>query len=222
MSRAACAVIAPLVLGALGLIVVAARDGSTLAYPLGTTSSTVAVVLPPGSTACQGPLSVPRSGGFDRVVMQLGTYRRAGPPLTVAVRDTLGRPIRRSKLAGGYADVDRAPRHSVQFPRLISGSRLSICIENRGRTQVAVYGSGGNATRESTATLDGAPIDRDLNLELRRPRRTYLASLDVMLRRARLWRSPRVGPLTYGLVLVTLTVLAGASLVVLVRRCSDG
>jgi hypothetical protein len=191
---------------------------TTLAFPLGTTTSAVVLDLKPRDTMCQGPIDVPSYGAFDRVVIQLGTYRARGPSLTVSVRDRVGRSIAARHLPGGYPDVDRAPRHTIQFGRLLRGRSVSVCVRNEGARKVAIYGSGDNASRTSTAQVNGRPIGRDVNLEFRRPPRSYASMLGAMLRRAALWRTPRLSGVAYGLLLVALVAGAATAGLVATKR----
>jgi hypothetical protein len=206
------------VIGALALTVVVVRDRTTLAFSLGTTTSTIAVILEPRSTACQAPIDVPSYGRFDRLVVQVGTYGASGPSLAVVVRDGSGRNVARGRLPGGYPDVGQAPRHVVVLDGSPRGRGLAVCLTNHGSTRVAIYGSGDNASKSSTATLDGKRVGRDMNIEFRRPGRTFASIFGSILDRAVLWRAPRLTGPVYGALLVALVVGAGTALMIATRR----
>jgi len=194
--------------------------GTTLAFPLGTTTSAVAVELAPGQTACQLPVDVPEYGAFDRLVVQLGTFGRRGPGLEVTVT-SLRDSVARGRLVGGYPDVNVKPRHVIRFGKMIRGRRLKICLRNVGPSRVAIYGSGDNASRSSTARLDGTPVHRDMNLEFRRPARTYASLLGSILERAALFRSPVMTGTVYAVVLSLLAFAAATALFTVIRETSD-
>lgn len=210
-----------LVVVAAGFVLLAyalLTERTTLAFPFGTASSAIAVVLQPGSTACQAPIDVPSQDAFDRLVLQLGTYKQPGPSLSVVVRDPSRRAVAAGRLRSGYPDVDRAPRHSIDLHRLVDGEALSVCVRNSGVRRVAIYGSGGDSARPSSLRVDGRQLGTDMNIEFRRPGRSFAAIADEILRRAALWRSPRLDGATYGLTLAFLLLAGTCALFIALRR----
>jgi hypothetical protein len=204
----AAGALAALVLLAWGLLADTPR-----AFTLGVTNGLVAAELQPGQQACQAPIAVPEDGGFDRVKFSLGTYKRPGPAVDVAVLPAGGgTPLRSGRLPTGYPDVDRAPSHTVTVGGVPAGRRISVCLTNRGPNKVAVYGNADLANRTSTARRDGKPLHTDLNLAFERNDRSLAALAPAIVDRAALFRAAWVGPWTYALLLLVVVLAVPALL----------
>jgi hypothetical protein len=133
------------------------------------------------------------------------------------VRGRSGALLAHGLLAGGYPDITKRPSHTIGLGRKLRPQQFEVCLRNLGHRRVAVYGSGGAANRQSTATVDGQPIDADLNLVFARPPRSYASQLGTILARAVLFRSPRLSAAAYGVALVVLVLAAALALGLAVR-----
>jgi hypothetical protein len=131
-------------------------------------------------------------------VLKLGTYHRPGPAVAVEVRDaTTHRVLRQGRIAAGYPDIAQAPDHSVRVGSLAPGHRIEVCVLNRGDRRVAVYGNAGAASRTSSASRDGKPIDADMTLEFRRSPRSVASMLGDIAGRAGLFKGGWTGAWTF-------------------------
>jgi hypothetical protein len=198
--------------GLAGLILTAARDEEDLAFTLGVNASQVAAVLKPGQEACQRPIYP--SADAAAVRFQVGTFRRAGPPLEVRSVPVQGGAAKSSAVPGGYADnsVITTPLSGVR-----EGPAIGVCVRNAGRRDVALHGGAGLADRASAVFLDGKKLDTDLTLVFERAHpRSMLSALPDMFDRAALWRPGAVGPwvfwLLLGLVALAAPLLLGWAL----------
>jgi hypothetical protein len=177
------------------------------AFTLGVVSSQAVATLPVATSVCQRPIDVPEDSGFDRVQFVLGTSGRPGPPVAVTVRSLAGQVLARGRLAAGYADITDQPSHTVGLDRAVAGGRrIVVCLANRGRRPVAVYGNADAAARNSTAYVAGRPISADIDLRFAREPRSLASLAGTIAHRASLFRPPIVGAWTY--VVVALLVVA--------------
>jgi hypothetical protein len=220
MRRAFLVVVAA---GLAGLAVHALVTSHGRAFTLGVTSAGPVAELQPGDGACQGVIDVPRNAEFDTVRLQLGTYRRPGPPVRVVVRSDGGRRLAAGAVPGGYADIADHGFHDVRMQTVGDEQRVLVCVENAGARRVAVYGNADVASRATTATApDGTPLDVDLNLEFRRSGGGSIASqVPAMLERASLFRPPGVSPWLYAVWLVLLVAAAPWALARAIGRARD-
>ncbi|HEU4703585.1 MAG TPA: hypothetical protein VFS37_13970 [Conexibacter sp.] len=204
MRRAGLLAFAVVTLGAaLALALVGAGERRTLAFTAGVLPQAPVVAVEPGATVCQGPLPVPAS--FAAVELQVGTYRAAGQPLSVVVREAGGgRTLGSGRLAGGYADVTQ---QRIEVGAVPAGGRVAVCIRNVGERRVALYGSGDAASRVSTARLDGEPAGVDVTVVLRRDEsiRT-LALVPDMLERMALFKGSWIGAWSFWTLLAIVLV----------------
>lgn len=216
------ALIACCVLAALALLGAALLGDTPRAFTLGVTNGAVAADLRPGKVVCQSPIAVPPDGEFDRVKLSLGTHRRPGPAIDVAVIPAAGgAPLGRGRLAAGYPDVDRAPSHTIAVGEVDAGQRVAVCVANHGSRKVAVYGNADAANRTSTATLDGKPLKTDLNLAFEREPRSLATLAPAIADRASLFRAAWVGPWTYVLLLAVAVLAVPVLLVRALRTAED-
>ena len=214
-----------LVLGAaiIALIALALLGDRSQAFTLGVGADAAVVKLGPRDEVCQRPIEVLES--FDRVRLQLGTYRRPGSPYSVEVRPAGGgRPLARAIVAGGYADSSvQSIRLSPEGP---AGREVAVCIRNRARQPVGVYGSSDLSNRSSTSYLNGRATGADLMLVFEFPGSKSTAELlPAIVRRAALfhggWASPAAYWVMFALLLVALGTLPALALRSALERTPD-
>jgi hypothetical protein len=211
----AAAVVAVLAVGAL--------QRNSLAFTLGVNPAVGEVILFPGQNVCQTPIDVPAGGAFDRVVVQLGSFHRAGPAVAVAVRDTATRRVlARGLVPAGYPDVGVQPTHVVRVGHVAAGRRVDVCLTDRGDRKVAVYGNADAAARTSSAVYDGKPAGVDLALIFRRSPRSQLAVLGDAASRAALFKFGWTGAWTFWLLGLLVLLAVPALLVRAVRAAATG
>src|SRR3954452_6432950 len=213
--RSARVLLAICLAGVVGLALVAVTMRTRLAFTLGVTAGGVAAGLAPRHEACQTPVAIPDAdAAFERVVVTLGTYGRPGPPVEITVAPVRGgAALAQGRLPGGYPDVDRSPRHAVEVGKVTTQAPVRVCVRNLGDHKVAVYGNGPLASRTSSATLDGRPLNSDLSLTFELDGSPSLASLvPAIFNRASLFRAGWVGAWTY--VVLALAMLLGVPLLV--------
>jgi hypothetical protein len=199
---------------AAGVILAAAlalTRESRLVYTLGVGSAAPVAVLRGGQAACQKPVNPPAER-FDRVVVSLGTFGRPGPPVDVVLRPgARGAKTIQGRLRGGYPDIAVTPEHAIAVSATLR-ARAEICLKNRGRGRVAVFGATGLANRTSSATAAGKPIGGDLAIRLERAQpRSLLSRLPDVFRHAALFKPSWVGAWTFwaltAIVLVAVPVV---------------
>jgi hypothetical protein len=184
--------------GLLVLIGVGLTDRSDEAFTLGVRSAGVAAELRPGSRACEERIEVPED--FSSVELQIGTYRRPGPPLEVSVRErtAAGPELGRGSLDGGYPDVSRA---RIGVGDIDAGRQIAVCVENGGERRVALYGNAGVAAPFSTLRVRGRRVDNDLTLVFyRSEKRSLVAELPDVFSHASLFKAGWVGAWTFWLL----------------------
>lgn len=204
MRRPAAIVLGAVVVGVIGLVLAATLRSTPLAFTLGVPPAGAVAPLNHGDIACQAPIDVPEGSAFDRVTTQVGTYGASGSPLGVSVESLGGRILASGRIPGGYPDVAQQPTHDISLNRTVQPGRVRVCIRNRGRARVAIYGGPDLAARSSTATLDDKPLGADLDLTFERAPRSYAQVVPDMLSRAALFRFPWMGAWTYVVLLVVL------------------
>jgi hypothetical protein len=208
MRSARVVVLAAMVALVVGGALIAVLHRTSLAFTLGVIRAAPAVVLAPGQQACQRPIDVPGGGAFDRVGLSVGTFQRAGSPLTLTVQHAGGRVLGRGTLAGGYPDIASVPVHHVPLDRTVGEGRVAVCVRNEGEQRVALYGNADAAARSSSAYKDGRPAKVDLSLEFERSSRSWASELPRMLDRAALFRAPWLGPWAYWILAAAFVVVA--------------
>lgn len=198
-----------LVLGVVALAVVAVTRRTPDAFSFNAPRSTPAVELRGGQVACQDPVNVPVGGAFDRVRVQLATYGRPGPELRLRVHAADGRVLATHTVPAGYPE-----RTDIAIPlgRRLDGRGYRVCFENRGRRRVAIWGTGGAAVPDSAVRVDGLEVPFDLALRFEREDHSLASVTGDVLRRATLFRSPRLNAATYGALLVVLLLGAAFAL----------
>jgi hypothetical protein len=160
------------VAGFVGLLATAVTDKRDLAFTLGVRPGQVAAVVPSQESACQSPIYVPTDA--DRVRLQVGTFGRPGPPLTISARSVQdGALVAAGKVHGGYGDVS-----TVDAPAgLPEGALVGVCVQNRGARRVALYGGPYQAARTSRLRVAGRLTGTDLTLVFERNEPRSIASL---------------------------------------------
>src|SRR4051812_20282710 len=174
MSRASIVLIGVVVAAVVAIAALATRR-TPLAFTLGVGVAGPVATLQRGDEVCQRPVDVPAGGAFDRIALSVGTFHRAGSPFVVAVRNAHGRVLSAASVAGGYPDLARQPIHRVRLNHTVRPGRVAVCVRNRGRRAVAVYGNVDVAARTSSAYKDGKPLRFDLALVFDRAPRSKLA-----------------------------------------------
>jgi hypothetical protein len=208
MRSARLVMAAVLIAGLLGLLLLAVLQRTSLGFTLGVVSSGPVAALERGSEACQRPIDVPDGGSFNRLAFVVGTfYRPHGPRLTVSVKDLGGAVLARGDVAAGYPDITAQPIHHVALDRTVAARRISVCIANRGRHRVALYGNAGAAARTSGTVLDGKPLPVDLDLKFERGDRLLADLAPLVFKRAALFGFPWEGKWLY--ILLGLALLLG-------------
>ena len=170
------------------------------------------VRLPGGASACLSHVVV--DGGSQVARFRVGTFGRPGPRLTVAAAG------RRYDVPAGFAD-NAEVAVALRPPRRTLVTR--VCITDRGRRPVALYGSDELRTRSRVAvTVDGRPVRPDVTLELDRARaRSVLGELSAVVERATRWR-PGVAPwLVWALLVAVLVGIPGGALYALGRSLAE-
>jgi hypothetical protein len=220
MRRAVAVLLGTIAAGVVGLLIVTLVDRTPLAFTLGVTRGLVAAEVPPGEVACQGTIVVPQDGEFDRVRFSLGTYFKPGPPVEVQVLDAAsGRVLARGALRGGYPDIGQAPTHAVGVGEVGARRRLRVCIANRGRAKVAIFGQLAVASASTSARLGDERLPNDLSLAFEREPRSLASLAPAILDRAALFRADWVGVWTY-LLLAAAVLLAVPWLLIRALRSS--
>jgi hypothetical protein len=187
-------------------------------FSLGVVPGGPVAELRPGDELCQGPIDV--ADDFARVTVILGTFMQSGPRLGVEVRDAAGGAVlTRGRLAAGYADNQE---QEVRMSLVPEGSRVSVCVVNRGIRRVALYGGGDAAHLPSTASIDGTPANADVAIRFLYDRpRSLLRLAPEMVDRATLFAP---GWLSSGLLwgLFALVALAVPGLLTFALARADG
>ena len=205
-----------LVLGAAitALIALAVVGDRSQAFTLGVRADAAVVKLKPRDEVCQRPIEVLES--FDHLRLQLGTYGRPGLPYSVEVRPAgAGRPLAGASVSGGYAD---SSLQSVRLSREVpTGREVAVCIRNRARQPVAVYGSSDLSNRSSTSYLNGRQTGADLTIVFEfSDSKSTAELLPAIVRRAALfhggWASPAAYWVMFALILVALATLPALAL----------
>jgi hypothetical protein len=215
MRRAAVIVcLAVFAAGVAAVLIVGATDRRALAFTLGVIPGPdPAAKLQAGQEACERGIDVPEK--FDRIQLQVGTYRRPGPPLDVTVTDSRGARLGADRIPAGYPDV------SQQFARVgdvPAGRRITVCVRAL-RGPVALYGNAGVAAPESTLTVAGKPKDNDLTLRFLREPRSTLSRVPEMFRHAALFKVSWLGAWAFW-ILAALVLLATPALAVVALRAA--
>jgi hypothetical protein len=217
--RALFAFLAVFGAGVLALVAVASQEDKSEAFTLGVTPAAVVIRLTPGHDLCQRPIEAIES--FDRVQVQIGTYRRPGPPFVVDVRDLdTGASIARRRVGAGYLDNALL---TVTLPRTVpKGKRLAVCIRGVGRRPIAPYGNSGLSNHTSGVYLDGHLRGGDLMLVFLRDKPASVLSLvPSIVTRASLFHGSWASTGAYWVLLVLLLVgpatLAGLAVRTAVR-----
>jgi hypothetical protein len=200
----------------VGLAAVALTDDRELAFTLGVRPTQVAALVEPGKRACQRPLDV--SADARSVRFQVGTFRRAGPPLTVDAGSGIQRAT--GPLPGGYGDVTW---QEVRLNReLREGERVEVCVTNRGNRRAALYGGPALAARTSSAYVDGRRVPTDIALIFERDEpSSVLSFVPTAVERAALFRPTWMGTWLVW-VLAAAVLFAVPLLVAAALRATDG
>jgi hypothetical protein len=209
--------------GIVALTTLALVSERSQAFTLGVGADGAVARLRPGDAVCQRPIEAIES--FDRVRIQLGTYRRPGTPYTLSVSSTDTRQqLARAMVSGGYADgAVQSVALSREVPR---GREVAVCIRNTARQPVAVYGSSDLSNRSSTSYLNGRATGADLMVVFEFPgSKSTLELLPAIVRRAALfhggWASTGVYWVLFALLFGALATLPAVALRSALVRAPD-
>lgn len=103
------------------------------------------VDVKPRSAVCMSDMAIEPHARQAR--FRAGTYKKAGPPLTVSFRGRSYSYTRR--IAGGWADNELLV---VPVPGPRSSELLDICIRNEGKVRIALYSSSDRTRSRSVVT----------------------------------------------------------------------
>jgi hypothetical protein len=179
------------VAGLIALLIAGAGDERSTAFSLDLPDSTPVATLAAGVTACQGPV---------RTLVAFGGVRAwlspTGPAsLTVTVRNLRGRRLTRGVI--GTDPAVAGARTSTLAATIATGTRVEMCLRNRGPGAVTLLGA--TATASSGRLRVGSiPSPNAFALVLLRPHpRTLLSLVPTMFARAALFKASWVGAWTF-------------------------
>jgi len=165
------------------------------------------VVLPPGSRLCQADEIFPPDTADLR--MTIGTYYKPGPRLVVTVAAG-GRRLASGGLSYGW----RQGRVLIPISPQLRGtySSATVCISNRGRTQVALAGSNIGGDYGFADYLNGTFLASEVSIDYMLPGKpSWFDMLSTLGYRMTLGKGSYVGWLGWVgplLLMVGATVLA--------------
>jgi hypothetical protein len=201
------ALVVVIVLLLAGLVLESALDDREVAFNVGLPAVRVAVQLDRGERTCRRGVDVP--AGFERVGLVVGTFRRAGPALRVAVADDRsGRLLAGGEVPAGYPD-----NSSVDAPVgvVAAGARVRVCVENAGPGPVALFGSPPDTPPYD---LDDPELQaRPAFVFLREPPPSMLSLVPVAFERSALFKFGGAGPWLAWLLLAVVAVAVPLALV---------
>ena len=190
-------------LGLAGLVLAAAVNRRDLAFTNGVPIVRVAAVLQPAETICQTNVEVRER--FTALELVPRWLKAPGPPLRVTVADR-GSGARLADIAvpRGYPD-NRPLRLAVKPPA--RGSRIDICVLNRGDVRLGLEGGKAESAPDSPLTINA---ERDeysaLSLRFVREPRSVLSQVPTMFERAALFRPSWTGAWTFWLLAIAVGI----------------
>lgn len=188
-------------------VIYAYADRNPIAFTSGATNGGPVVALSPNSQACQKPITVPETGGFDTVRFSVSTSPPPSP-LAVSVMDlTTGKVIGVGGLRGNYRGVPQQLYQHVTINNKVGANKtVAVCIHNIGRRNVALYGSTVPSPYSSAAFLNGQPARVNLSLAFERTSQPHAALLPTMFERMALFHFPWLKGWMYWVLLALLIV----------------
>jgi hypothetical protein len=198
--------------GAILFVALLLTQGTQLAFTLGVPDTAAVVTLQPGDQVCQRTIAAAGDGGFDRLVVTLGTFARPGPELVAGVRLPDGRPLAHGVLPAGYPDITGSHSKTIRLGRHVRARHFAVCFTNRGDRKVAFYGSSDVANPSTAVMADGRRLDVDLDIRFERSQRSWASQLAHVADRATLFRWPHPPGWLYVAILCALGVGAFAAL----------
>lgn len=132
-------------------IVLAHGSSRLLATNFTTIQLDAGVIVRAGATACQPRQVVPKAAA--QVRMYMSTAGHPGPPVAISIRDRAA-TVSEGSHAGGY--VDQAIVVGLR-PLDRTLARATVCIANRGSSDVAVLGARTARTDAARLTRGGNP-----------------------------------------------------------------
>jgi hypothetical protein len=201
--------------GLVALLLAGAGDQRSTAFSLDLPNATPVTSLPPDVSACQGPL---RAGGtFQGVRAWLSPV--VAPAMTVTVRNVRGRPLATGDLRADPG-LPGAFTARLDMP-VASGTRVVVCLRNRGPGRVAVLGStpipsvGHLRVGSTTAKTVAVAL-----VFLRPHPQSLLSLLPTLFSRAALFKASWVGAWTFWVLcgaIVVAFLLGGRAVALAVR-----
>jgi hypothetical protein len=202
-------------LGVVGLLCVGLIEQRSEAFTLGVQPAQQTYVRS-GSRICQEPIDV--QVGFSALRFTISAAVVKGPRALVTIDDARsGRRLSAATLPGGYPS--RTTELTVPVHPIAYGRRIRVCLRPSGRLGLIVFGNAAAAARGSSASLNGKPLDRDIDLAFLRAHRTSVLGLtgDIVAR-ASLFHGGWVGTWTlWGLVALLLTAFPALLVFALAR-----
>jgi hypothetical protein len=193
--RARALLLALCAAGVLGVVLTAALERRDLAFTTGVPITRVAAILKENGDACQGNVHVLED--FDRVELVPVALDDSTPPLGLEVLDARAH----SRVAGGRADggYPDKRRLAIATGRVPAGTRIDVCVRNRGDDSVGIAGGKAESVAGSTLVANSLLDERRaLTLRFRRAEpRSVLSQVPVVFERAALFRPGWVGPWTF-------------------------
>ena len=110
----------------------------------------------------------------------------------------------------------------MKLSEVPAGRRIRICISPTRRGGLLVFGNAGAAVRGSSASLNGKPRNRDVDMVfLREDKASVLSLAGEIVQRASLFHGGWVGAWTVWAVVVLLLTAFPALLVLALRRAGE-
>jgi hypothetical protein len=211
-------------LGAIAVVVLAARSDRRQAFTLGVTPAVAVGGLTPGQQVCQGPIAIPDdSAQFDRVRVSVASAPAHVPPVDVTIEPTRGSAAIAHGRFTAESPGGATPRsHSVPVGHVDTREAFRVCLRNAGSAPVDIYGDADLASRTSTAAVDGKPVHADISVAFDRATpRSSLSLAGAIFARAALWRTGWTGAWLYVLLSVVVVLVVPALVAVALRAAVE-
>jgi hypothetical protein len=104
--------------------------------------------IAPGGTLCMRDIAIEQHSQVARI--QVGTFGKPGPPLTLAVSGPAYRATARQE--GGYADNEV---HSLAITPPRDAQLVRVCLRNDGDDRIALYAAADSARSRAKVSVAG-------------------------------------------------------------------